>query len=223
MATFNREQFPTAVSAFGPTLGISAIVGPLVAGFLISANIGDLHWRPVFLINIALGIACFIAAVRLLPKDKPNPSEQLDLVGSILLGISMLSLFYGFIQGPTEGWTLVPIFSVIVGLVVLVGFGFRQKLAANPLIKPSLFRKRGFSSGLIMGLGFFASVNGFSYVVSLFMQMVLGMGPSASALGMVPLLLGIIVHRLSEGPSSRSGEGSSSRPASCDFRRSPRP
>src|SRR5271157_3335590 len=54
MATFSRDQFPTAVSAFGPTLGVSAVLGPLVAGFLISANIADLHWRPVFLINIVL-------------------------------------------------------------------------------------------------------------------------------------------------------------------------
>jgi predicted MFS family arabinose efflux permease len=140
-----------------------------------------------------LGIACFIAAIKLLPKDKPNQNEQLDLVGSILLGGGMLFMFYGFIQGPTDGWTNVSISSVLVGLIVLVGFGFRQVLAANPLIKPSLFKNRGFNSGLIMGLVFFASVNGFSYVISLFMQLVLGMSPSESALGMIPLLLGIIV------------------------------
>ncbi len=60
---------------FGPVMGASAIVGPILAGFIISANIGGLTWRPIFLINIVLGTAGFIAALRVLPRDEP-PSRS---------------------------------------------------------------------------------------------------------------------------------------------------
>lgn len=69
--TFSREQQPRAFSAFGPALGASAVLGPIVAGFLISADIAGLTWRPIFLINIVLGTVGFIAALRLLPHDGP--------------------------------------------------------------------------------------------------------------------------------------------------------
>ncbi len=68
MASFSREQLPRAFAAFGSVLGGSAILGPIVAGFIISANIGGLTWRPVFLINIVLGSIGFASAVRVLPR-----------------------------------------------------------------------------------------------------------------------------------------------------------
>ena len=71
IGTFSREQLPRVFSAFGPVMGASAVLGPIVAGFIISADIAGLTWRPIFLINIALGTAGFIAALRLLPHDGP--------------------------------------------------------------------------------------------------------------------------------------------------------
>jgi len=73
-----------------------------------------------------------------------------------------------------------------------VGFGIRQYSAANPLILPSLLTNRGFTSGLLLGLGFFSAVNGLAYVISLFFQTALGLDPAAAALGMAPLMVGII-------------------------------
>jgi len=46
IASFNREQLRVAFSVFGPVMGASAILGPILAGFIISANIGGLTWRP---------------------------------------------------------------------------------------------------------------------------------------------------------------------------------
>src|SRR5215470_14411544 len=53
--TFPRDMLAKAFAAFGPLLGLSSIAGPVVAGFLIDANLAGLGWRPVFLINIGLG------------------------------------------------------------------------------------------------------------------------------------------------------------------------
>jgi len=192
MATFSREQFPSAVSAFGPVMGVSAVVGPILAGFIIDANIAGLGWRPMFLINIILGLVGFIAAIRLLPHDHPDSDERLDIVGSALLGVAMLGLIFGLIQGSTDGWTNLPIISLIAGCLMFIAFAFRQRYAENPLIKPSLLANRGFTSGLLLGLAFFAAVNGLAYVISLFFQLVLHLTPSEAALGLSPMAIGII-------------------------------
>ena len=103
VATFTREQLPRAFSAFGPIMSISSIFGPIVAGLIIDANIAGLGWRPMFLINIGLGLVGLIAAVKLLPHDHPNSEERLDVLGSALLAITMLGLIFGLIQG-SNSW-----------------------------------------------------------------------------------------------------------------------
>ena len=191
--TFSREQLPRVFSAFGPIMGASAVLGPIIAGFLISADIAGLTWRPIFLINIVLGTAGFIAALRLLPPDGPASAVPIDGLGAGLLGASMLALIYGLIEGSTAGWTAVPVLCLAAGAALLAGFGVRQRLAAEPLILPSLLANRGFTAGLLLGLAFFAAVNGLAYVISLFFQTALGLGPSAAALALSPLMAGIIV------------------------------
>ncbi len=105
LATFSREQLPRAVSAFGPVLGGSAVLGPIVAGFIIDANLGGLGWRPIFLINIVLGAIGFVAAITLLPHDGPSSDLPIDGLGAGLLGAAMFGMLYGLIEGSTAGWT----------------------------------------------------------------------------------------------------------------------
>jgi hypothetical protein len=82
----------------------------------------------------------------------------------------------------------VPIGCLAAGAVLLAGFGARQRMAAEPLILPSLLTNRGFTAGLLLGLAFFAAVNGLAYVISLFFQTALGLKPSAAALALSPLM-----------------------------------
>ncbi len=200
LATFSRQQLPRAFIAFGPVMGASAIAGPIFAGFIIDADIAGLSWRPMFLINIVLGAAGFIAAGKLLPHDGPTSDVPIDVPGATLLGGSMFGLIYGLIEGSTSGWTALPILSLVAGAVVFVAFAARQRLAAYPLILPSLLTNRGFTSGLLLGLAFFATVNGLAYVISLFFQTALGLTPTGAALGLAPLAGGIIVAALISRP-----------------------
>ena len=192
MGTFSREQLPRAVSAFGPAMGVSAVLGPIAAGFIISANIAGLHWRPVFLINIVLGLIGLVAAIRLLPRDQPVSREPIDAIGAVLLGATMLGLIFGLIEGSTNGWTAFPIASLVGGVLLFGAFAVRQRRAVNPLITPSLLKNKGFTAGLVLGLAFFAAVSGLAYVISLFFQLVLHLSPSHAALGLAPVMVGII-------------------------------
>ena len=193
LATFSREQLPAAFSSFGPVLGGSAVLGPIVAGFVISANFAGLTWRPIFLINIVLGTIGFIAARKLLPHDEGISDVPIDGVGAGLLGLSMVGFMYGLIEDSTGGWTTIPILGLIAGAAAFVFFGVRQRTATNPLILPSLLANRGFTSGMLLGLAYFAAVNGFAYVVSLFFQLHLGLTTAHAALALSPLMIGIII------------------------------
>ncbi|MEU4225933.1 MFS transporter [Nonomuraea sp. NPDC026600] len=75
-AVFPRDQLGKAFSVFAPALGLSSVGGPVLAGFLIEADLGGLGWRAMFLINIVLGGAALLAAIRLLPADAPRPADD---------------------------------------------------------------------------------------------------------------------------------------------------
>jgi EmrB/QacA subfamily drug resistance transporter len=194
IASFNREQMRVAFSVFGPVMGASAILGPILAGFIISANIAGLTWRPIFLINIVLGAAGFAAAWRVLPADE-EPAERvlIDALGASLLGASMFGLIYGLIEGSTDGWTAIPIGFLAAGAVLLAAFWVRQRTAADPLILPSLLANRGFTAGMLLGLAFFAAVNGLAYVISLFFQTGLGLTARNASIALSPFMIGIII------------------------------
>src|SRR3984885_15487198 len=89
-SVFPREHIGKAFSAFGPILGLSAVGGPLLAGVLIDADLFGLGWRPMFLINIVLGVAGLVLGARLLPRDRGDVIVRVDIDGSGLLGGTML-------------------------------------------------------------------------------------------------------------------------------------
>jgi len=193
-SVFPREAIGKAFSAFGPVLGLSAVGGPLLAAVLIDANLFGLGWRPMFLINIVLGVAGLAAAWRLLPRDRGDAAVTVDVAGAALLAGCMLGLLDGLIQGSTDGWTAVPVAALAAGVACFAGFCQRQRTAAAPLVKPSLLRNRGFTAGLVMGVVFFAAVAGLVYAVSLFLQRGLGDSPLRAAVtGFAPMAAGIVL------------------------------
>lgn len=191
--TFPRDLLRLAFNLFGPLLGLATVGGPILAGFLINADIAHLSWRPVFLINVVLGVVGVIIALRLLPTVERDRTVVVDGTGAAFLAVTMFGLMFGLIQGSTDGWTALPLASLAVGAGCFVLFARRQQTATNPLLKPSLLRNRGFTSALIVGLLFFAVSSGLVYVISLFMQQALHASAGAAALGLLPLTLGIII------------------------------
>ena len=193
-SVFPREHIGKAFSAFGPILGLSAVGGPLLAGVLIDANLFGLSWRPMFLINIVLGVAGLVAGLRLLPRDRGDASVRIDVAGSVLLAGTMLGLLFGLIQGSAGGWTALPIAAIAAGLACFAAFCQRQRTAVAPLIKPSLLRNRGFTAGLIVGLVVFAAIGGLIYAVSLYLQRGLGYSPlRAAVVGFAPVAAGLVI------------------------------
>jgi EmrB/QacA subfamily drug resistance transporter len=190
---FSRDMLAKALGLFGPVLSVSSVGGPVLAGFIISADLFGLSWRPIFLINVILGTIGLVAAVKILPReDDGDRSTVIDGWGSGLLAVAMFGLLYGLIEGSTNGWTTVPVASIAVGVLFFAAFAYRQRTATDPLIKPSLLKNRGFTSGMLVGLVVVAAGTGLFFVLSLFLQEGLHASPRDASLALVPLTAGMI-------------------------------
>ena len=198
-----REVFPPkeigrAFAAFGPVMGLSSVLGPVLGGFLVTADILGTGWRMVFLINIPLGVAGVVLAWKLFPRNTRTPgATRLDLVGMVLLSAAVLLLVYPLVQGRDLGWPVWTYASMAASVPLLGVFAWYQRRlhtsGGSPLVEPSLFRNRAFTSALGVGLFFFAAMSGLMFGMTLMMQ--LGSGWTAMHAGatMIPLSLGIAV------------------------------
>ncbi len=190
---FDKDMLARAFGLFAPVLGLSSVGGPVLAGFLISADLFGLSWRPIFLINIILGVTGLIMAARILPRDGDRDrSAVVDGWASGLLAATMIGLLYGLIDGSTNGWGVIPIVSITAGVLFFASFAWRQRTATHPLIKPSLLKNRGFTSGLLVCLVAVAAGSGLLFVLSLFLQEGLHVSPRDTSLGLMPLTLGLV-------------------------------
>ncbi|MHA6765063.1 MFS transporter [Streptacidiphilus sp. PAMC 29251] len=196
-----REVFPPkevggAFAAFGPVMGLSSVLGPVLGGFLVTANILGTGWRMVFLINIPLGIAGVLLAWKLFPKNTRTPgATKLDLVGMVLLSAAVLLLIYPLVQGRELGWPLWTYLSMAGSVPLLGVFGWYQRrlhtTGGSPLVEPSLFRNRAFTSALGVGIFFFAAMSGLMFGLTLMMQLGAGWTAMHAGATMIPLSLGI--------------------------------
>jgi EmrB/QacA subfamily drug resistance transporter len=195
-AVFPREQLGQAFSAFGPVMGLAAVGGPILAGALIDADIAGLGWRAAFLINLVIGSVAFVAAWAVLPHDQGERGVRIDLMGVVLLGGATLAVLFSLIEGASMGWSAIDLAIGAVGLVLFALFWRSQQTARNPLLQPSLFRNRGFTAGLVIGIAYFAGITGLMLVIGLFVQYGLGYTPFGAALTLAPVAVGIAVSSL---------------------------
>src|SRR4051794_41534150 len=117
---FPPEEQPKAFGAFGPVMGLGAVGGPILAGWLVNADYLGLGWRMIFLINLPLGVFAIIGARRFLPEFKSSRPVRLDLPGLVLAAIGGVLLLYPLVQGRGLGW---PGLGVVVVAAGAGGFG----------------------------------------------------------------------------------------------------
>jgi len=180
---------------FGALAGVAASLGPVVGGLLISANIAGLDWRPIFLINVPVGIFALLAALRYLPEGKSPHPLKLDIIGTFIIIVALFLVVYPLIQGRELGWPLWTFLMIIVSLPVFVVFGWWQKRKQqrdkSPLVIPGLFRLKTFVLGLSINLIFESAMLGVFLPLTLIFQVGLGYSVIKAALTGIPTALGI--------------------------------
>jgi EmrB/QacA subfamily drug resistance transporter len=197
-----REVFPQderqqAFAIFGPVIGFSAVLGPIIGGSLIDWNLFGSGWRLVFLVNVPLGLAAIIGGIRLLPASIADRETKLDLVGTGLVSAFAVLLVYPLIQGREYGWPWWTYASIAASLVFLVLFAVQQKrrnaAGVAPLVTPSVFGHRGYSSGLIFAMLFFSGFGGTLLCATLFLQIGQHFTAIHAAVCTVPMSIGLVI------------------------------
>lgn len=179
-----------AFGIFGATIGIATILGPLVGGLLISADLFGSDWRMIFLVNIPVGIFAFVAAYLALPDSRAPDAPRLDVPGAALITAGLFLLVYPLTEGREKGWPVWIYAMLAASAPFLVAFVVlqRRKTAADasPLLLMTLFGNPSFRAGLILSVVFFAGIPAFFFTFSLYLQVGLGFSALHSGLTTFP-------------------------------------
>src|SRR6202046_3504569 len=127
-----------AIGFWGSTFGVSVAAGPVIGGALVDS----VGWRGVFWVNIPVGIAAIILTALYVPESRAAVKRKLDPVGQILVVLTLVTLTYGIIEGPSRGWSS----PLILGCFGVAVVALAALLAWEP---------RG--GGPPVGLGFFCA------------------------------------------------------------------
>ena len=192
---FKPEERAGVNGLFGALGGMAASLGPIVGGLLIKANIFGWDWRPIFLINVPVGIFAILAALKYLPDGKSPHPLHLDITGTILLVGALGALVYPLIEGRDLGWPLWTylLMAASAPLIAVFAWWQRRKMArdGSPLIVPALFRLRSVGPGVRIHLIFVAAMLSYFLTSTLIFQIGLGFSPIRAALTGLPIAIGI--------------------------------
>ncbi|MFB9652264.1 DHA2 family efflux MFS transporter permease subunit [Pseudarthrobacter oxydans] len=187
---FPPDRRGAAMAIWGATAGMATLVGPILGGVLVDG----LGWEWIFFINVPIGVAGFILALRNVPALSTHP-HRFDIPGVVLSAVGLFLLVFGIQEGETYNWGTIagPVTVwglIIAGLAVLALFVVWQRFnKGEPLLPLALFRDRNFSLANIgiTTVGF--TVTAFSLPLIFYYQLVRGLTPTQSALMMVPMAL----------------------------------
>jgi MFS family permease len=173
-ATLEGERKARALALYGATSGIAAVVGQLAGGILVHADIAGASWRPIFLINIPLGLLVAALARHVVPATRSEHPVGIDLAGTLLFGGTLVALLVPLTEGqklgwPAWTWVLLALAAVLAAVTVRVERSIERQ-GGVPLLPPSLLRLPSMSRGLAMLLPFSLGFGAFMFVFALTTQ-----------------------------------------------------
>jgi EmrB/QacA subfamily drug resistance transporter len=173
-SVFAPDELGSAFAFFGPVIGLSSMLGPIIGGALIDANAFGSSWRLIFFVNLPLGLLAALGAVRLMPESTAPRRPRLDLIGTLLAALAMGLLIYPLIQGQGAGWpawTYAMIAASFLTFGLLVAWSRRaSRSGRDPLVVASVFGHRSYVAGLGSIVVFFAGMIGTLLVLTLYLQ-----------------------------------------------------
>jgi EmrB/QacA subfamily drug resistance transporter len=187
---FSAEERPKAIAAWGAVSALGIVVGPILGGFLLE----HFAWGSVFLVNIPFVVVGIAATIAVVPESQAPGRIPLDPFGAIVSVGFLVSLVYGIIEAPANGWTD-PLIAGSLGIaaVLAVVFVAWERRLEHPMLDINLFRDRRFSAAsLSVTLAFF-SLNGGLFFLTLYMQGVMGLGALETGIRFIPIAVGIMV------------------------------
>ncbi|MEU9235616.1 MFS transporter [Streptomyces subrutilus] len=192
--TFDGESRAKAFGMYGMIMSLGGVLGPVLGAVLTSADIAGLGWRTIFLINLPIGLATVLFALRFIPESREQRARRLDPLGMLLSSAGLLLLAYPLTVGGERHWPAWSFGMLVAGALVLAAFVAQQRTKTrkdgSALVALSLFENKAFAGGLAAQL-LFGLVSGvFLLTWVLFMQSGLGLSPGQFAPASVAISIG---------------------------------
>ncbi|MCE0491112.1 MFS transporter [Pantoea sp. Mb-10] len=172
--TLSGRDHARAIGLYGGIGGLAFIIGQVLGGFLIKADIAGSGWRSVFLINLPLCLFVLMTARRAIPETRNAQRVAVDIAGTLLLASAIGCLMLALALGPLLHWSwpcwaLLALFPAL--LLRLRRSAIRRENAGGvPLLPPSLLRLPSVRFGLTLAVLFFSCWSGFMFAVALTLQ-----------------------------------------------------
>ncbi len=172
-----------ALSIF-TTFGASGFSLGLVVGGLMTS----LSWRWTFLVSVPIAVVVVLLGIKFIPKDKPSAENSgHDIWGAVTLALGMLGLVYTLVSAPEQGWgSVATIAGFAVSAAVLAAFAIIENKVKHPLIRFGILKEGWVARANLSAVGLFGSYLSFQFIVTMFLQSVLGWTPLGMALALLP-------------------------------------
>lgn len=200
---FPPEERGKALGISGSFVALGSILGPALGGLIVTY----FTWHYIFLINIPVGILCYIFAKKYLPIRVHKRAESMDKKGATLFFASTILIFTSILLSQHLGFTnLYVILGLILGLFILILFLRCENKIKNPMLNLSLFKKPVFSVSLICAFISFMAINTINVIQPFYLNDILFYSPGKISFIMMayPLVL-FIVAPLSGSLSDKIG------------------
>lgn len=186
-----------AFGALGAVLAAATILGPLISGLIIMGNFFGTSWRPIFLINVPIGVIAIVAARWLLPAGRDGTAKRVDAAGTVLLVALWTALMVPLTVGLQQGWPAWAWLLLATVPVLAVTFlAVQRRLAArgrDPILPPELWPDRAFRVGLALYLALFSGIVSFFLYYSIVLQSGYRLSALAAGVSTIPSALGTLV------------------------------
>ncbi|KZM47676.1 MFS transporter [Labrenzia sp. OB1] len=194
---FPEEERGKAIGLFGTISALGAVAGPLVGGVIVSADIAGLGWRPIFLVNIPVGIFSLYGAWRFVPKIRATERVTADWAGTILFAMAITGFVFPLVEGRQLGWPLW-CFALMALSAGLGGLFLKLQVCRSAnglaqLLPTVLLSDRKFLYGLATVCAFFSGLAGVFFILAIFLQSGLGLSPLAAGIALAPHPVGVMI------------------------------
>ncbi|MEL7629497.1 MFS transporter [Pectobacterium aroidearum] len=196
---FDGDDSRRAFGLLGMTLGLAAIAGQILGGWLVHANLFGLGWRSIFLINVPIGLLA-IAAARFIPESRTPQRPSLDWIGVALVSVGLTLLLVPLIEGPGQGWPEWSLWMLATATLLLAMFyrqqERRQRAGHLPLVDMRLLVQRRFLLGVLLVLLVYSTSSSFFLCFALLVQAGLGLDPFLAGSIFAPCSVGFVLASL---------------------------
>lgn len=187
---FAPQERARALAIWSAGVALGLPIGPLAGGWLLE----HFWWGSVFLINIPILLVAMVAGLVLFPEHKGRREHAFDWQGAVLSVLGLASLTFALTRAPEEGWlSTETLGGSAAGLALLALFVQRERSTRHPLLDVLAFRNRHFGASVVALLFVHFAMTGFLFMLSPYLQAVLGNSSFGTGVRMLPVVLAVMV------------------------------